>query len=204
MKRAICIGLMVVATIAVSIKVPAISPAVVPSTPAAVEDILYACPFILEKGYAFEWRRERPILTKGSLLVLKVNPDLVYARQALEPVLYVGAQTAERVNNGYRSGYVIAIVPGHIDLTTTPIWFGTPELPERVDDKIIQTELARAKAAAIEPFSAERVAAALTRGVEPLKLTDRDALRPHFVRLLQKYAPDEKDLIDTFNVPVTK
>ncbi len=203
MKRLVTISLIVVASMAISTSVPAGPPAV-PSTPAAVEDILYARPFTLEKGYNFDWSKERPLLTEGTLLVLKVDPALVYARQVAEPVLYVGNRTAERVNIGYRSGRVIAIVPGHVDLRTTPIWFGTPELPERVNGGIVRAERALADEAGIRPFSADKVKAALARGGEELKLAERDKLRPHFAALLQQYSPIETELIDTFNVPVTR
>jgi len=202
MKRFICISLMVVVAVAFSTSVPAGPP--VPSTPAAADDILYARPFTLEKGYEFDWSKERPLLTKGTILVLKVNPDLVHARQAAEPVLYVGSRTAERVNIGHRSGRVIAIVPGHIDLSAMPIWFGTPELPERVDGNMIRAEKAQANAAGIEPFEADKVKAALARGGEMLKAADRDSLRPHIAALLLQYSPVEKELIDAFNVPVTR
>ena len=203
MKKTIFSSLIVVAILAVTMGALAGPPAV-PSTPAAVEDILYARPFTLEKGYNFDWSKERPLLTEGTLLVLKVNPDLVYARQVAEPVLYVGSRTAERVNIGYRSGRIIAIVPGHVDLRTTPIWFGTPELPESVNGNIVRAERALADEAGIRPFSADKVKTALARGGEELKLAGRDALRPHFAALLQQYSSVETELIDTFNVPVTR
>lgn len=203
MKRLVTISLIVVASMAISTSVPAGPPAV-PSTPADVEDILYARPFTLEKGYNFDWSKERPLLTEGTLLVLKVDPALVYARQVAEPVLYVGDRTAERVNIGYRSGRIIAIVPGHVDLRTAPIWFGTPELPESVNGNIVRAERALADEAGIRPFSADKVKTALARGGEELKLAGRDALRPHFAALLQQYSTVETELIDTFNVPVTR
>ena len=203
MKKTIFSSLIVVAILAVTMGALAGPPAV-PSTPADVEDILYARPFTLEKGYNFDWSKERPLLTEGTLLVLKVDPALVYARQVAEPVLYVGDRTAERVNIGHRSGRVIAIVPGHVDLRTAPIWFGTPELPERVTGGIVRAERALADEAGIRPFSADKVKAALARGGDELKIEGRDALRPHFAALLQQHSPVETDLIDTFNVPVTR
>ena len=89
------------------------NPPEIPATPAGVDEVVYARAFTLEKGYKFEWRKDRPLLTEGTILILKVNPDLVYARQIAEPVLYVGDTTAERVNIGYGSGRVIAIVFGY-------------------------------------------------------------------------------------------
>lgn len=102
----------------------------IPDIPAAVDEVVYAHLFALDEGYKFEWRKEQPLVKNGYILVLKVDRDLVYPRQTAEPVLYAGDQTAERVNVGYWSGRVVAIVPGKLDLKKTPIWFGTPELPD--------------------------------------------------------------------------
>ena len=203
MKKLINLGLIVFAVMAISTEAPAEPPAV-PSTPAAVDDLVYARTFTLEQGYRFDWSEERPLLTEGTLLVLKVDPALVYPRQAAEPVLFVGNQTAERVNIGYRSGHVIAIVPGKVDLSRTPIWFGTPELPERVSGNIALAERAVASEAGIKPFSTEKVKAAYARGGKGITLSDRDSLRPVFAGLLSQFSSVETELIDTFNVPVTR
>ncbi len=189
--------MLAVATVAVA-GVPAI-----PDTPAGVDDILYARTFTMEKGYAFEWAKDRPMLTTGTLLVLKVNPDLVYARQVAEPVLYVGNKTAERVNIGYKSGHVIAIVPGEVDLKKTPIFFGTPELPERVDAEMANSELVSAQSKDIKPLDAKKVEAAQARGGEKLQVADREELLREIAPLVMKYAADEKALADAFLVPVT-
>ena len=201
MKRIICLSLIVAIVMVVATDGCAASPPV-PQTPAAVDDILYSQHFTLKKGYRFEWNKERPFLTDGTILVLKVNPDLVYARQMLEPVLYVGNTTAERINRGYQSGHVIAVVPGKIELAKTPIWFGTPELPERVDSNTVLEELALAKAAGIKPFGRNRIDAALALGGERLDVAGRNELRPYFTTLLEAYSSSESDLINAFKVAV--
>jgi hypothetical protein len=162
----------------------------VPATPAAVQDVVYAAPFVLNEGYTSDWRLERPRVTRGHLVVLKVAPDFVYPRQTAEPVLYAGDQTVERLNVGYRSGYVVAIVPGTADLSRVPIWFGTPALPESVDASAVRSEHARALAAGIRPLSADRVRAALR---EPLELHDKLDLLREAGALVQLYASDETD-----------
>jgi len=177
----------------------------VPATPAAVESILYARKFTLEKGYKFNWCKEAPIVSSGYLLVLKVNPDLVYPRQCAEPVLYVGRRTAERLNHGYPSGHVIAIVPGAPDLDKTLIWFGTPELPERVDAERADQELTLAQAANMQPLPPETIRAAETKGGHRLEATDLAALlRGQVADLVLEYAPQEKRLADAFRVPVVE
>jgi hypothetical protein len=173
----------------------------VPDTPAAIDKLVLAREFTLERGYKFAWRKERPLVTRGSMLVLKVKPDLVYPRQVAEPVLYVGNQTAARVNVGHQSGYVVAIVPGKLDLTKTPIWFGTPDLPERSTAETIKEERRLAEQAGIKPPSAAEIASAQQKGGGPLKVADRDALRPKLADLIQRYAPDETDLIKRLRVP---
>lgn len=180
-------------------------PPPVPETPAPVEDVVYARTFTLEKGYRFSWTREDIILTKGTLLVLKVDPALVISRQLAEPVLYVGDQSAERVNIGQESGYVIAVVPGEVDLTKAPIWFGTPDLPERIDRERAQAERAKAEAAGIKPFSQEKVQVAQAKGGEQVNLADRETLgRDMLADLIEQYSPQEKGLADQFRIPVNR
>ena len=112
----------------VSASVVLAGPPAVPATPAAVDGVLYARTFTLDEGFQFQWNNEQAEVKTGTLLVLKVNPDLVFPRQMAEPVLYVGDQTAERINHGYESGHVIAIVPGEVDLTEGAdlVWYAGP------------------------------------------------------------------------------
>jgi hypothetical protein len=162
----------------------------VPTTPAAVEDVVYAAPFVLKEGYVSDWRLERPLVSRGQLVVIKVAPDLVYPRQVAEPVLYAGDQTVERLNVGYASGYVIGIVPGSVDLGRVPLWFGTPRLPESVDAGVVRAERSRAEAAGIQPVPAERIQAVLRK---PLDLADKSDLLREAGALVGLYAPDESE-----------
>jgi hypothetical protein len=160
----------------------------VPPTPAAVEDVVYAAPFVLTEGYVSDWRLERPVVARGHLVVLKVARDLVYPRQTAQPVLYAGDQTVERLNVGYPSGYVVGIVPGGADLGRVPLWFGTPRLPESVDAETVRAERSRAEAAGIRPVPPERIQAVLRK---PLELADKSDLLREAGALVQLYAPDE-------------
>ncbi len=178
-------SLMVLLT-AFSTIVPAGMPEV-PPTPAAVDGILLAQSFTLDEPYQFAWQAEQPMVSSGMILVLEVNPDLVVPRQTLEPVLYVGNVTAERVNTGYPSGKVVAIVPGSVDLSSATIWFGDPALPEQVTSEIISNQLASATEAGIRPFTSGAAG-------DALKLADYDALRRHAAELIQQYAAGEEDL----------
>ncbi len=162
----------------------------VPATPAGVEDVVYAAPFVLEQGYVSDWRLERPLVTRGHLVVLRVAPDLVYPRQTAEPILYAGEQTVERLNVGYPSGYVVAIVPGTADLARVPIWFGTPGLPESVDAGTVRAERSRAEASGIAPVPPDRIRSVLRK---PLAVADKSALLREAGALVQLYAPDESE-----------
>ena len=93
------------------------------------------------------WGQERPWVTSGVIIVVRAQPDLVYPRQVAEPVLFAGNRVAEKINVGYRSGYVVAIVPGALDLGRDPVWFGSPNLPEQVNASTVRDERRRAAAA---------------------------------------------------------
>lgn len=177
------------------------APPPVPPTPAAVDDLVYACPFTLREGYNHDWRKESLEVTSGYILVLKVEDrNLVLPRQVAMPVLYVGNQTAEPMNVGYESGHVVAIVPGEVDLTKAPIWYGTPDLPERVDQAIITAERTSADNAGIKPFSAEKVQAA-----ERITVANKtELLRDHVADLILKYSPEDHLIAEGFRVPETK
>jgi hypothetical protein len=171
-------------------------------TPAAVSDVVSISPFTLEEGYRYNWRQERPFIKSGLLVVFKVNPDYVYPRNAAEPVLYAGNQTVQRLNQGNESGYVVAIIPGAVDLAREPVWFGTPELPEVVNAQTIEMERAKAEKAGIKPFDAEQI-----ENVTGDRISASDLaalLREQVAELLVKFSPQEKALAETWRLPVAK
>ncbi|NLG42889.1 MAG: hypothetical protein GX547_06560 [Phycisphaerae bacterium] len=175
----------------------------IPSTPAAVDDIVYARPFTLEQGYRYIFSKEHPWVTEGTLLVLKVNKDLIYPREIAMPVLYVGNQPAERLNRGHESGHLIVIVPGRVDLRNTPIWFGAPNFPHEVDAATANAQRELAEQAGIKPLSQERVNAALAEGGKRIRAADqRTLLRDVVSELILKYSPQEKQLASDYRVPV--
>ena len=177
----------------------------VPSTPRAVAELVEAVPFTLEEGERHYWRMERPMMTSGYLLVLKVDPEFVWPRQAANPVLYVGKQTAERFNRGHLDGHVVVFVPGnvtdpkaadYIDLNTARAWFGEPELPERVDEAEIERQHALAVQAGIRPFPASMLNRARVRGgVEVESFANKNALIQRAVDLVIRHAPSEVEFI---------
>ncbi len=178
------------------------APPAIPATPAPVSEVVYARPFSLNDGFRFDWCKEPIQVTQGTILVLKVNPNLVIARQVEEPVLFVGNQTAMRLNQGEQSGYVVAVVPGAVDLTKDPVWFGTPALPSRVDANVIQAERAKAEKAGIKALSADKAQAAVAKGGSRINTQDMSALlRDTIGSLIEQYSPQEKYLAETWRLP---
>ncbi|HRW53657.1 MAG TPA: hypothetical protein P5081_12300, partial [Phycisphaerae bacterium] len=165
-----------------------------PTLPAAVDDALYARAFRTDTPFTHWWRKERPQVNHGYLFVLKVNPHLVTPRQTAEPVLYVGAQTAERLNTGNEQGHIVVIVPGDVDLATAKFWFGSRELPERIDLAEIQRQIALADQAGISSPSAAAMAAAVAAGGQPLVVSDRAKLLETAAELIVQESPTETDV----------
>jgi hypothetical protein len=171
-------------------------------TPSTVIDVVYVQPFSLKTGYTHFWREEKPFVKSGTLAVFKVNPNLVYPRNALEPVLYVGNQTAERLNFGHESGYVVAIIPSEVDLSKSRAWFGTPELPERVNEKTINIETDLAEKGNIQQLDPDAVNKVTQQYLDVSDLAT--LLRDHAAELVLKYSPQEKALAEAWRLPVAK
>jgi hypothetical protein len=197
-----CLGAVWFIALTVPVSYGQDAPAAKPqAAPAPVIDILEIQPFALKTGYQYDWLQSRPFVSDGLLVVLQVDPGLVVPRNAAERVLYAGDRTVQRLNQGDRSGTVIAIIPGDIDLASEPIWFGRPELPERVTADVIKEERSLADSAGIKPFGADKVKSALRDAIEAEDLAA--LLRGPAADLVLKYSPGEKDLAETWRLPAT-
>ena len=164
-------------------------------------DIMRIQPFRLEQSFKYDWRRDHPDVRSGLLVVFKVDPDLVTPRNALEPVLYAGNQTVQRLNHGHESGFVIGIIPEQIDLSKEPVWFGTPALPERIDAKTIARERAKAERSGILALTSTDIQ---SRTQDPVVASDLTTLlREQAANLLLEFSPQEKRLADSWRLPVT-
>lgn len=181
------------------------------SGPSPVLDLVEAVPFNLAQAYKHDWRLERPLVSSGYLMVLRVNPEDVQPKQTAEPVLYVGDQTAERVNHGHLSGFVVAIVPASVnpqsrdfmDLKKSMLWFGTAQLPEQVDGPTIADQSDRAFAAAVRPLPPGNVDRALAEGGSTLNLKDKRDLLARALELLRRYSPEDRDVINRLSASVS-
>ncbi len=173
-----------------------------PATPAPVKQILFAQPFTLETPFINTFSKERERVSNGVLIVVEVDPALVIPRNALEPVLYAGNVTVQRLNHGELSGRVIGIVPGTINLATAPIWFGTPQLPERVTESMIQRERGLAEKAGVRAFTSDRLVSIQRPVIAAKDLST--LLRTVAADLVYQYSPQEKQLADSWRLPEAK
>lgn len=173
-----------------------------PATPASVRNILFAQPFTLETPYTSTWGKEKRSVSSGVVLVLEVDPAYMIPQNAVvSPVLYAGDAIVQRLNQGYPSGRVIGIVPGSLNLNSAPVWFGTPELPERVTTSMIQSERARAESAGVRALPAARISSVQS------SVAARDLatlLRDVVADLVYEYSPQEKQLADSWRLPEAK
>jgi hypothetical protein len=176
--------------------------AAAPATPAAVKGILAARRFTLGTPYQYTWSKDPRMVATGTLVVLEVDPAYVIPRDTLEPVLFAGNVAVHRLNHGDKSGRVIGIVPDAVDLGTAPIWFGTPQLPERLTPGLIESERTLAEKAGVRPFGSAKIAAVTLPPVAAKDLAS--LLRTTGAELVLQYSPQEKALADSWRLPVAK
>ena len=193
----------VLLTLAIIDTMSAIADTALPPTPAPVKAVIAARRFTLETPFPYTWAKEHIEVSTGLLVVIEVDPALVVPRDTLEPVLYAGNLPVQRLNHGNKSGRVIGIIPGNINLATTPIWFGTPQLPERITTAMVESERARAeKAGAARTFKQANI---LGLSDPPVKSKDLSALlRTVGADLVLKYSPQDKGLAETWRLPEAK
>lgn len=170
------------------------------SAPAQLE-LVHAERFHVDRPFRHAWRADRPAYQDGWLLVLAGDPALLQPRQARQPVLFVGAQVADRINAG-TSGKLVVLVPGEFALADAPIFFGGDTLPEELRQPQIDAELAQARAAGALPPSAPALTNAVREGVQVF--ADDHALRLRAIDLVEQHSPAEKALIEAARVPLVK
>ena len=135
-----------------------------------VDGLVLARRFTLDEPHGYRWKKDHPDVTSGTIVVLEVEPECARPRQTAMPILYAGETPVEIAFDGYPSGRLVAIVPGDVDPSTTPFFYGAPGLPERVDGERGAAELAAALEDGIAPFPATVVEEALERGGKTLAL----------------------------------
>ncbi len=175
-------------------------PAEIPAEPQREPvSVVYAQRFEVAEPYRHMWRSDRPQVSTGWLLVLSASPDLITPRQVREPVLYVGSQTADRVNSGDQSGKLVVLVPGDFLLEDARIFFGQPALPEETGMLQIDVAVERAIAAGVVPPSADHLAT--VTDANAFRAPTEYELRLRAIELVEKYSPQERDLITGWRAP---
>jgi hypothetical protein len=175
-----------------------IVPLTQPPPPKQLE-LVQAERFQVDKPFRHLWRIDTPLFNSGWLLVLSGDPALFVPHQVKEPVLYVGAQAAERVNFPEQSGKLVVIVPGDFRLEDAPIFFGPEALPEELHQSQIDAELEAARAAGARPPTAATIEKAMTTQWQTFA-SDYE-LRMRAIELVKQYSPQEKALIEGASVP---
>lgn len=178
------------------------APSPPPPHPHGVHELLAARPFLCDEPFLHDWRAVPQSFDAGWLLVLEVDPEVARLRQVAHAVLYVGDQTAQRINSG-ESGRLVALVPTARGtdgaplpvLDDAPIWFGTPELPERVDAARLAEERALADRAGYAPFDAPAIAQARSAGGATLEVARRHDLDFAIADWIEEHSPAEVDLV---------
>jgi hypothetical protein len=163
------------------------APAPVPATPAGVEAVLYARTFELAEPVRYAWSADVDEIRSGTILVLEADPAYLQPRALAEPVLYVGKQPAWRVSHGAASGRVVAVVPGEVALAEVPVFFGSPALPEQVDEELARAELSRARAGGVSSVGPGEARAAREAGGHTASLEGRLELLRTTQALIDRY-----------------
>jgi hypothetical protein len=163
-------------------------------------ELVQAERFEVEKPFLNVWRADRQLVTKGWLLVLAGDPALFIPRQVKEPVLYVGAQTAQRVNFPQESGRLVVIVPGDFRLEDAPIFFGAEALPEELRQAQIDAQLEAAREKGVQPPTADAIAKAQTTPWQ--KFASEYELRLRAIELVEQHSPQEQALISGARAPL--
>jgi len=176
-------------------------PALPPQPELSPISLVAVQPFELVEPARHWYRKERPQYSQGTLLVLQVEPDVVHPRQTYEPVLYVGAETAQRVNVGHESGHLVVIVPGTPDLAADPVFFGEPALPEQIDAAEARRQLDGARQLGIGAFDPTWIAS-VTRPA--ITLPDDYELQVLSSYLVEEFSPGESDLVTGLRAPLVR
>ncbi len=175
----------------------------VPPTPRSVERILVAQPFTVQTPFVNDWSKERREYTSGTLVVLEIDGAYLVPRNAtVGPVLYAGDTPVQRLNHGHLSGRVIGIVPGTVDLTTVPLWFGSPPIADEETPATALAERCKTEQASMTPLPADQIRAARRA---PGSEEDLAALlRTTVAELVLEYSPQEEALAVIWRLPTAK
>lgn len=171
-----------------------------PEEPRSALEVLELVPFTLEEPAVHDFRLEAPSYDAGYLIVIRTDPELAYVRQGYEAVLCAGRQTVARRNASGPENVVVGVLPAprgedglpDVDWARTPIWYGSPELPERVDAAWLEREYEAAQASGVTAMPATSVSDALR---DVVHLDAPVELDGPIADLIERHSPSEVDLV---------
>ena len=150
--------------------------------------LAYVETFSVTQPALYAWNADAATFTSGTLFVVKVDREHAKVRQVGGPVLYVGTTPAARLNPGHIDGHIVAYVPGKVDLSKTPVFWGPSTLPERVDPDVEGKQALQASNA--KPFDAQVV----TEATQPeQQLEDQKDIQLRAAELIDRFAPGDAD-----------
>jgi len=176
-----------------------------------VRGLLAAVPFEVETPFENSWRSDRPLVRRGWLVALAVDPALVRITQLEQPVLCADAEILMRYNHGEVSGCVVALLPTRDDPTTrdaraalgrTVFHFAAPELPERLDGLKLRQELDASRRDGARSLAPAVVDAARATGGATIVVKERHELDRLAAEWIRRWAPEDQAKADELSVPV--
>lgn len=175
--------------------------------------LIFAQAFFLDEPYAHAWRSDQPLTSAGYIIAVSSAPDVVGVRQVHDELLFVGDMPVERINEGSESGVCIGFVPSPLladgslalDLGSTAIYWAKPEiLPESLSPADAERTHAVALAAGVAPQRARFLERALAESGGAVYLADHGALHTYGADVIERFSPQETDLIGGLRAPLIK
>jgi hypothetical protein len=179
-----------------------------PHGPRAILGLRWARAFTLERAAPQRFLADGSSFLAGWLVVLQAQSELCLPRQEPEPILMFGAQPALRVNHGWPSGHIVAILPHDAGraqaLFEELLFLSEPGVSDQLGAGDWQARVRRAQQAGLSPLEAGSVQLALQRGGAPLVLTDEEQLWQAAAGLVLLWSPDERELAEAFLLPAPR
>jgi hypothetical protein len=175
--------------------------------------LLFAQPVHLDQAYDYQWLKDGPSVSAGWLLAVSTDPAVATVTNTHDELLFVGATPLERMNEASQSGVVIGFVPSAVkadgtlalDLATTPIFWAKPEiLPEAMTAADAEATLAAATQAGVAAQSKSVVQRAQADAAGALYVEGQGTLYRYAADVIERFSPEETDLISGLRAPLVK
>ncbi|MEW6746562.1 MAG: hypothetical protein AB1486_27805 [Planctomycetota bacterium] len=163
--------------------------------PKAVE-LIYARPFEVEQPIPFVVGGKIEASKKGYIVVLKADLRVLEPMDVPDHVIFAGKAVTQKINSGYRSGYVVAMVP-EVNLFESALWVGSRLLPDTITPEVYDREQRAATERKIKPLTKRQVEEALAKGGSVLRVKDMNELWFETKPLILQYSPQEREMAES-------